>query len=71
MSGDEAVNALNKGVSVSDHVYHFRTSQALFKRAYLNYHQTRCVGKGKKTRLEALISEAMKDPATRAIKAPY
>ncbi|BBO69650.1 hypothetical protein DSCA_35800 [Desulfosarcina alkanivorans] len=66
MSGDEAVNALNKGVPISDRVYHFRSSQALFKRAFLNYHQTHCVGKGKKIRLEALISEAMKDPATRA-----
>ena len=65
LSGDAAINALNKGVSVPDRIYNFRSSPGLFKRAYVNYHQTQCVGKGKKIRLEALVTEAMKNPATR------
>lgn len=61
-SGDDAINALNKGVSFSERIYHFRSAPAIFKQAYVKYHKTNCIGKGKKIRLEALVTEAMKVP---------
>ena len=66
LSGDDTINALNNGASGPDRIYHFRTSAGLFMRAYIAYHQTHCVGKGKNVRLEALVTEAMKEPDTRS-----
>jgi hypothetical protein len=66
LSGDEAINALNKWVPISDRAYHFLSSQGLFKRAYLHYHKTYCVGKGKKKRLETLVTKTLNTHSTRS-----
>ena len=66
LNGDDAINALNRGGSGPVRAYQFRSSAGLFMRAYITYHQTHCIGKGRKVRLEALVTEAMKDPASRS-----
>lgn len=62
LNGDDAIRALNRGIEGPHRPYHFHTSIGLFKRAYVAYHQKKCRGKGKRIRVEGLVTEAMKDP---------
>lgn len=59
LDGDTAIDALNGGIKGPDREFHFHTCVGLFKRAYLNYHKRYCKGKGKRVRLENLLSQAM------------
>lgn len=62
LNGDEAINILNKEAGHPDRTYHFVSAAGLFSRAYRTYYKSHCVGKGKKERVEHLVSEAMKNP---------
>ena len=62
LDGDKAINILNEGAPHSDRTYHFLSSAGLFSRAYRTYYKSHCVGKGKRERVENLVSEAMKNP---------
>ncbi|MDD2558794.1 MAG: hypothetical protein PHH87_11010, partial [Desulfuromonas sp.] len=62
LDGDEAISILNEGVDRPDRTYHFVSAAGLFSRAYRTYYKSHCVGKGKKARVEHLVSEAMKSP---------
>lgn len=63
MNGDDAIYALNRGVQGPERPYHFHTSVGLFKRAYIAYHKNHCRGKGRRVRVEDLVTVAMGDPA--------
>ena len=62
LDGDTAINALNGGVGRQDRKYHFLSAQGLFARAYLKYYKSHCIGKGRRERIEDLVTEAMKNP---------
>jgi hypothetical protein len=64
LNGDAAMDALNSGVAGPDRTYHFRTSVGLFMRAYIAYHTKYRMGKGKRSRIEKLVTEAMKERST-------
>jgi len=66
-NGDDAVLALNRGVTGSDRPYQFRTSVGLFKRAYIEYHKKNCIGKGKRVRVENLVTAAMGDTSCKTL----
>lgn len=65
LDGDKAINILNEGAAHSDRIYHFLSAAGLYTRAYRTYYKSHCVGKGKKERVEQLVSEAMKNPNVR------
>lgn len=67
LNGDDAIFALNRGIEGPHRPYHFHTSVGLFKRAYIAYHQKSCRGKGKRVRIENLVTEAMKYPECRKL----
>jgi len=62
LDGDKAINILNEGAAHSDRTFHFLSAAGLFSRAYRTYYKSHCVGKGKKERIEQLVTEAMKNP---------
>lgn len=65
LNGDAAILALNRG-SEKKRTYHFASAAALFCRAYREYHNTYCIGRGRKERVEHLTSELMRLPDPRA-----
>ncbi|GAA0231210.1 hypothetical protein [Marinomonas primoryensis] len=62
LDGDKAIGMLNEEAEHQDRTYHFLSAAGLFSRAYRAYYKSHCVGKGKKERIERLVSEAMKNP---------
>ena len=66
LDGDAAVAALNKGNSGSDRQYHFWSAAGLFLRAYARYHKVYCVGKGRRERVENIVTQAMQNPNIRS-----
>jgi len=66
LDGDKAISVLNGGAAQSDRTYHFLTAAGLFSRAYRTYYKSHCVGKGRKKRIEQLVTEAMKNPRVKA-----
>lgn len=62
LDGDAAINALNGGVERQDRKYHFLSAQGLFARAYRTYYKSHCIGKGRRERIEGLVTESMKNP---------
>ena len=62
LDGDKAIDTLNEGAEHQDRTYHFLSAVGLFSRAYRAYYKSHCVGKGKRERVEHLVSEAMKNP---------
>lgn len=67
LNADDAILALNRGIHGRDRPYHFLSSIGLFRRAYIAYHTSSCQGKGKKARLENLVTQAMRDPKCNAL----
>ncbi len=62
LNGDTAITALNQGHGPEDREYYFFSAMGLFVKAYTKYHQSHCVGKSKKERIEYLLTEALKNP---------
>jgi len=62
LDGNAAMKALNQGKQDQEREYHFLSALGLFVKAYSQYHNDYCVGKGKKQRIENLLSKALKDP---------
>ena len=62
LDGDAAIHALNGGVERKDRKYHFLSAEGLFARAYRKYYKSHCIGKGRRERIENLVTEAMKNP---------
>ena len=65
LDADAAVYELNRGVTDSSRQYHFISAAGLFVRAYVSYHNTYCIGKGKRERVESLVTQAMEQPDVR------
>jgi hypothetical protein len=62
LDGDTAINALNGGAERHHRKYHFISAAGLFIRAYRTYYKSHCIGKGRRERVEGLVTEAMKNP---------
>jgi hypothetical protein len=62
MDGDAAINALNQGVAKPARKYHFLGATDLFNRAYAKYYKNHCTGKGKRERVEDLVTQTMQNP---------
>ncbi|VVS95375.1 hypothetical protein [Desulfoluna spongiiphila] len=62
LSGDEAVKALNANSPNGKRLYHFRSAPALFIRAFKQFYKTQCIGKGKKKRIENLLTMSLTIP---------
>jgi hypothetical protein len=62
LDGDKALNILNEGATHLERTYHFLSAAGLFSRAYRTYYKSHCAGKGKKERIEHLVTEALKNP---------
>ncbi len=62
LDGDKAISVLNHGKPQSDRLYKFISAAGLFSRAYLKYYKSHCIGKGKRERIESLVSEIMQKP---------
>ncbi len=65
LDGDAAIEALNQGVTRQDRKYHFLSSIGLFIKAYTKYYMDYCRGKGKRDRVENLVTQAMQDSQVR------
>ena len=65
LDGDAAIEALNGGVKNGDRKYHFLSAEGLFARAYRRYYKSHCIGKGRRERIENLVTQAMKNPDVR------
>lgn len=63
LSGDQALAALNH--QDSERTYHFISAEGFFLRSYCNYYKMACRGKGKKERVESLLTRALENPAVR------
>ena len=62
LSGDDAVKALNSSISSSSgDAFHFRSAEALFKRAYREYLEKNCTGDGLEYRISALEAKIQKE----------
>ncbi|WP_116811623.1 hypothetical protein [Steroidobacter cummioxidans] len=59
LDGDAALAALNRGIRGDSRRYKFLTAAGLFVRAYRRYHERYCIGKGRRARIEDLVSQAM------------
>lgn len=64
LNGDKAITILNEGATHQDRTYHFYSAAGIFSKAFREYYKNHCVGKGKKVRVEHLVSELMKNPDT-------
>ena len=62
LNGDDAVRALNDGKEGSERTYHFRSSCGIFARAYREYYNDNCVGKGLAARKEQLLTTSRESP---------
>lgn len=58
----KALSILNAGAAHSNRTYKFFSAVDLFSRAYRDYYRNYCVGKGKRERVEQLVSKAMTNP---------
>lgn len=65
LDGDKALEALNRGKSGHQRIYHFHTAEGLFLKAYRKYFKNHCTDEGREKRIESLISQAMEDPKVR------
>ncbi len=65
LDGDAAIAALNRGVTDSSRQYHFLSAAGLFVRAYSRYYNDHCVGKGRRKRVEELVTRALEKTEVR------
>ncbi len=63
LDGDAAIYALNRGITDSGRQYHFLSAAGLFVRAYSRYYKDYCVGKGRRERVEKLVTRALNNTA--------
>lgn len=70
LDGDKALSALNDEALKTGHRFQIYTARSLFIRAFKDYYRQYCQGKGKKKRIEDLVTSAMKDPqvASKGVK---
>ncbi len=62
LDGNVAIDALNRGVARPERKYHFLGAAGLFVRAYTSYYKNHCSGKGKRERVENMVTQAMQHP---------
>lgn len=65
LDGDIAIYELNQGVTDSSRQYHFLSAAGLFIRAYTKYYNTYCTGKGRRKRVENLVTQALENVAVK------
>lgn len=63
LSGDQALTALNH--QDPKRTYQFISAEGFFLRAYRNYYNMACRGKGKTERVESLLTQALDNPVVR------
>lgn len=62
LNGTQAVEALNQTTGRAAPTFRFLSAEALFLRAYATYFLKYTMGRGKRERFEALVSDARKNP---------
>lgn len=64
--GDKAMEALNKDIGDSEPRFGFIGARALFEASFRNYYWMYCRGKGKKARVEFLVSRVLQNPEVKS-----
>jgi len=62
LDADESMAVLNQSVTGTDRKYHFLSAVGLFMKAFASYHKHHCVGRGRRLRVERLVSETQQHP---------
>jgi len=62
LDADEAMAVLNHGAIGTDRKYHFMSAVGLFIKTFAWYHKNQCVGRGRRLRVEKLVSESQQHP---------